>query len=169
MRLVVIRRAMGTSRACDPHNAPLIFHWYKAEHGKGLAKFFTETLQLNGVHDEHLLALARQELLQRLREYTDATLAEVRDIRRIERNPSYELFEIRLKMRGVGLVRLYFIEPEILGAVGVGLHLHIKSTAHASDRAVKDMQDVEIDIAARRCAQGKFTNWDFPVDGLGKQ
>ena len=149
------------SISCDVSNAPIIFHWYTAEHGKSVGRFFHDLLVDSGVTSEHVLALVKAELRQRLLGYEGARLADVRDIKTIGRNPSFKLFEIRLKVRGIGLIRMYLIEPHHLGAVGVGLHMHLKDTGASSKSEVNFLQDVEIDVATRRCVAGRESNWNF--------
>lgn len=129
-----------------------------------VAQFLTNALSDTGVTNREVQALVREEFRQRLRHYCEALLTDVQDVRTISRNPEYELFEIRMKIRGIGLLRLYFIEPGILGNVGIGLHLHLKNTDMGTSRDVNSAQDAEIDVATRRCAAGVATQWDF---GMG--
>lgn len=159
---IAVSHTERVSISCDASNAPIIFHWYAADHGKSVGRYFHDLLVEAGVTSEHVLALVKAELRQRILDYQAARLTNVLDIKTIGRNPGYALFEIRLKIRGIGLLRMYLIEPHHLGAVGVGLHMHLKDTGANSKLEVNQLQDVEIDIATRRCAAGRPTNWDFP-------
>ena len=96
----------STSLACSPDNAPIQFHWYPADHGQTLAQCLTNVLIDDGVTNLEVLAMVRKEFRQRISNYCDARLTDVEDVRTISRNPKYQLFEIRVKIKGIGLFRL---------------------------------------------------------------
>lgn len=56
-------------------------------------------------------------------------------------------------------IRLYFCEPEDLPDLLVSLHLHLKEVEGLSNTKIRELQNEEIAIAARRQIYGKHRKW----------
>ena len=57
------------------------------------------------------------------------------------------------------LLRMIFAEPPELGDAALGLHVHEKIVIEGNEQETRDLQDMEIDHAARLYEERKECHW----------
>lgn len=119
----------------------------------------------------YLLMAAKGAFRSRLKLLTRGGLEPIKEVRALRR-PGSPLFEVRWQnVRGRTktddgtythadiLLRMIFAEPRELGDAALGLHAHEKIVVEGDEQETRDLQDMEIDRAARLYEQGDEDLW----------